>query len=156
MIRMMVAGIFAIAGLSKVINLSEFLKILSDSLNWPPVLTGFTALLLPGLEVAVGLSLIITSDSHFATALAWLLNVAFLIVAIYMWIVSPKVSCACMPGVIPDNLNAGVALMLRSLGFFSLNSFLVWNSIRFESFISNGLPLSHPVLPFSKGEFRDS
>lgn len=118
--------LFVVAGLGKIRDAESFQGYLYALGQWPPILAGAIVVLLPCLELAVGICLLATPGSLLVAVLAWILSVGFTLTSLYAFLTSTKPGCPCMPGLDVEALSSGAGMIARNVGIACMTSFVLW------------------------------
>jgi uncharacterized membrane protein YphA (DoxX/SURF4 family) len=125
-VRIIVAMVFVVAGLGKIRDPESFQGYLYALGQCPPILAGAIVVLLPCLELAVGICLLATPGSLLVAVLAWVLSLGFTLTSLYAFLISTKSRCPCMPGLDVEALSIGAGMIARNVGIACMTSFLLW------------------------------
>jgi len=122
-----VGGVFTYASLDKIAYPDRFADILNDYDMLPLVLINGLALVVPWLELVIGLSLIIGLWRRAAGLLATVLTVAFLISIAQAQVRGLEVACGCFDVSGLSATKASWSLFLRDLPLLGASA-LLWRA----------------------------
>jgi len=119
--------VFLLAAFSKIGDLGSFSNVVEKMVYLPTFFKGLLILLLPGLELTLGLCLLTRFALNESVYLAAGLLAIFLLDSIYMNATNHHVDCGCFKSAVPLLKLEGWWIAVRNLGLFVMSMFCVWS-----------------------------
>lgn len=117
-ISMLLGFIFILAASSKLVDLSSFQKTVQGLSLLPQWIRGTAVLLLPGLELTVGLCLLCQIATKEASLIAGCLMIGFLLLSIHATFIGSTADCGCFKVFVPAALRiTGWGIVARDFLF---------------------------------------
>ncbi len=156
-VRLGMAGILIAAAIPKIQNIPQSIRAVRAYQLLPEAVVPFVGTMLPFLELALALVLLIGAFTR-AASVVWLaMMAAFLVGVIWAWSTGLSIDCGCFGGggeVDASETNYPFYLMER-LGFIALGTYLlIWPRSKFSVDSWLNPQTDHPALESSTPEVR--
>lgn len=128
--RLVLAGTFVIAALPKIQDPLTFATSVSAFRVIPPELSSWVALLLPWLELVIGLGILIPMIRRTSGALIGLLLLAFIALHSSAWMRGLDISCGCFGAETGETSTDYQWLILRNVLLFAITILVFRQDLR--------------------------
>lgn len=126
-LRIFLGGVFVYASIDKILHPADFAEAVFNYQILPDMLINLVALILPWIELAIGISLIFGLWIHGAVFLANALLFVFLAALTFNFARGLDIHCGCFSA--KADIATGASLfwvILRDIAFFLIGVFLFW------------------------------
>ncbi|MDN4480126.1 MauE/DoxX family redox-associated membrane protein [Demequina muriae] len=134
-VRLGMAGILIAAALPKLVDIPQSIRAVRAYRLLPEAVVPFTGTMLPFVELALALLLLVGAFTRLASIVWLVMMAAFLTGVIWAWATGLTIDCGCFGGggeVAEGETNYPVHLLER-LGFIALGTYLaIWPRSRFS------------------------
>jgi len=81
--RIILSVVFIISGLSKIISPQTFAEAINSLFNFPEVISKIIQILIPIIEIILGIKLLLSNNSHYVYKMLITLTTVFFTISIY-------------------------------------------------------------------------
>ena len=124
-LKIILALILILSGISKIIAPEGAIKLLGVIPIFPHSLIVPTVLLLPVVELTIGLSLLLKIYQKLTTIIAFLLFLSFLSISIYGTVIGLNSDCGCFGSLIESRI--GWKMIFRNFIFLMIAGYICWD-----------------------------
>ncbi|MCU0596401.1 MAG: DoxX family membrane protein [Desulfobacterota bacterium] len=137
--RLILGGVFAYASFDKILHPYEFAEVVHNYQLLPDALINLTAILLPWLELSLGLFLILGRLLRGAVFTANALLAVFFLAIAFNWARGLDIDCGCFfSSAGPSTGGSMIVYLLRDAFFLAMSSFLLFSVLRRERLHEKG------------------